>query len=335
MTHTIQSAKHHTMTAGTMHTRIKRWIAFLFVALSFVTIQQMCSTFKTTNKTTTSKNTHEVWCEKMLDELEHKWDLRKNARIDKIKNDPHSWPDLTKFDAFEPEAVCFDEERFGSKNGKRHHSWGDGPKFVCGVDRLVEKAQNTNDCLIYSVGSNNNVDFEKSCSSTFGKHNCEIHTFDPTVPPNRYVGTAYSTFHDWGFGQDGQHANRSIKGRGNFNFTLMSLETVMKKLGHQGRTIDILKIDCEGCEYVAVTQAFEAIANGTVGINQIQVEVHAAGDHAHWKEDLIAFFNAADGANMRVFHKERNHWGCQGKECVEYAFVSNDFLRKANGYYIC
>ncbi len=49
---------------------------------------------------------------------------------------------------------------------------------------------------------------------------------------------------------------------------------------------------------------------------------------------LAAVFLAADKAKLRVFHKERNswgHWNC----CIEYAFVSESFLREANGEIIC
>lgn len=47
------------------------------------------------------------------------------------------------------------------------------------------------------------------------------------------------------------------------------------------------------------------------------------------------FFAAADRAKLRIFHKERNHWGCDGYLCVEYAFASEAFLREANAALLC
>lgn len=47
------------------------------------------------------------------------------------------------------------------------------------------------------------------------------------------------------------------------------------------------------------------------------------------------FFAAADRAKLRIFHKERNHWGCNGYLCVEYAFASEAFLREANAALLC
>jgi Methyltransferase domain len=63
---------------------------------------------------------------------------------------------------------------------------GDGPKWVCDPHRLVE----TNDCLIYSIGSAGHYEFEDGMISVLKdnsktpidenwKSNCEIHTFDP------------------------------------------------------------------------------------------------------------------------------------------------------------
>ena len=46
-------------------------------------------------------------------------------------------------------------------------------------------------------------------------------------------------------------------------------------------------------------------------------------------------FAAADKAKLRITHKERNQWGCDGYRCVEYALVSEAFLREANGAVMC
>ena len=52
-------------------------------------------------------------------------------------------------------------------------------------------------------------------------------------------------------------------------------------------------------------------------------------------EILYNFFLAADRAKLRITHKERNQWGCAGSRCVEYAFVSETFLREVDGAVIC
>ena len=82
----------------------------------------------------------------------------------------------TLYDMFEPEAYCISDERFGSE--VRYAAFGDGPKFVCGVDLITSIGRKNQGCLVYSVGSSDIFDFEMAVKKHLG---CETHTFDPTV----------------------------------------------------------------------------------------------------------------------------------------------------------
>ncbi len=64
-------------------------------------------------------------CHERLDELDRIFNQRRDARIEQIGSLPwqRSWYDL-----FEPEAVCFSDERFGSE--KRYTAFGDGTFLV-------------------------------------------------------------------------------------------------------------------------------------------------------------------------------------------------------------
>lgn len=64
---------------------------------------------------------------------------------------------------YEPEFVCLHERRVGRL--------GDGGKWICDPHRIT----NQDDCLVYSVGSNNDFSFEQSVLDEIGQH-CEIHT---------------------------------------------------------------------------------------------------------------------------------------------------------------
>ena len=172
----------------------------------------------------------------------------------------------------------------------------------------------------------NDISFEKAIKTVLPK--CEIHTFDPTLK-TAFVGDAYAHFHPWGLGIDGVKVTLD----NTTSWTGKSLETMMKELGHVGRTIDILKVDCEHCEWESMPPIFQLVTNKQLQINQIQLEMH------NWvwgqTRDLTGFFQAGDRANMRLFHKERNHWGCYGTTCLEFAFASASFLRQANADVIC
>jgi hypothetical protein len=263
-------------------------------------------------------------CQRKLDALDAFSNARRAARweiVQKTKAASSERNDAI-FDLFEPEAVCLTEERFG---GERFFAFGDGPKFVCAVDYLRESYKNRNDtCLVYSVGSYNDVTFEKAVKEYIG---CEIHTFDPTLQ-DPFVGDAYATFHPWGVGAEGEQV---YFGGLNVTFVTQSVESIVNQLGHQGRKIDIFKIDCEGCEFDSMPPLFEAIAHGTLQIDQLLIEIHAFVS-PNKIEDLFA---KADEAGFRIFHKERNGWGCQGKSCVEYAFVNQNFLRNATAAAMC
>ena len=98
--------------------------------------------------------------------------------------------------------------------------------------------------------------------------------------------------------------------------------------------------DClEGCEYAAMPPLFELIASGKIKVDQVLIELHHTKVGRRLRGDfgrtLQRFFAAADTAKLRITHKERNQWGCDGYRCVEYALVSEAFLREANGAVMC
>lgn len=300
-------------------------------------------------------------CESVLNRFDWIYDEKRKVRQEKVNDTNLQLQESGKpleqsklfWDLYEPEANCFTEERFGygtlrrnlldsykdlearEAKVKRYDSFGDGPKFVCGVDVMsslpssLSPTNRDDQCLVYSVGSNNNVAFEMSVHKFMG---CETHTFDPTVAKKNFVGGKYAIFHQWGLGEDG------IKEKWDgFKWMGKSFQTIINKLGHLNRTIDILKIDCEGCEWKAMPPLLDLIAAGTVKVNQIQIEMHTwVSEHERSNElNLNSYFEKLDNAKMRIVHKERNHWGCDGFKCVEYVFVSEEFLRKANQAAVC
>ena len=72
---------------------------------------------------------------------------------------------------------------------------------------------------------------------------CEVHIFDFSNNYDRDVN-AEKNIHFHQLGLQGTHQNRKSQ-RGEF----ASFPEILKRLGHENRTIDIFKIDCEGCEW--------------------------------------------------------------------------------------
>ena len=213
-------------------------------------VEDVTTTLTTAVTSTTSETTTTKSCNEIL----NKFDIIYNERrLPRLAKSNIKWNGLRLFDLYEPEATCFSEERFGSESNVRFDAYGDGPKFVCGVDYIASKAatvsstptttttdvNNNKNCLIYSVGSNNDIRFEKAVQTHMS--NCEVHTFDPTIKDEDFIGTEYATFHSWGLGTDGGREGQTMHNRKNVG-SRKSFESVIRELGHENRTIDILKV---------------------------------------------------------------------------------------------
>mmetsp|Transcript_33330 Transcript_33330/g.73509 ORF Transcript_33330/g.73509 Transcript_33330/m.73509 type:complete len:342 (-) Transcript_33330:523-1548(-) len=305
---------------------------FLFLLLFFLVLlygKLFCSEFAVPVVKRDSAGRH---CEEHILKVEERFNSRREARRNYAHSLPSQFAPTEKklYDIFEPEAICISEERFGGSSEHRYASFGDGPKFVCGVDFMRARQNATNSCLVYSIGASSTtvsgrIDYERAVHRVLG---CETHTFDPTLGNETFLGSDYATFHPWGLGEDGGETTYSVRGGG--SFSSMSLASMMKALGHTGRRLDILKVDCEGCEWQALPAVFDAIARGELLIDQIQIELHRGTF-----EGAKSLFEKADSAGMRVLHKERNQWGCDGWRCLEYVFVGETFLNEVHAWQLC
>jgi len=135
---------------------------------------------------------------------------------------------------------------------------GDGPKWICDVDRIgkvakLRQQQRTrnqvsssqgSECLVYSIGSNGDFKFENAIIDTLGPI-CEVHIFDPGNFAKAGLAEKNIFYHQWGL--NSSYYPYKFKKEGDWE--LLTFQETQKKLGHENRTIDIFKIDCEGCEW--------------------------------------------------------------------------------------
>ena len=198
------------------------------------------------------------------------------------QDQPHAW----YLNNFEPTFTCQHESRIGGL--------GDGGKWVCDPHRIPKDK-----CLIWSIGSANIFNFENAVYKEISK-TCEIHTFDPSVGAKPSNLPNYVKFHPWGLGSKSETSSKG--------WTMKSMADILSILGHQNRTIDILKIDCEGCEWTTYEQF-----NGYPYIRQILIELHGITK----AKDLLSSMKQR---GYVTFHKEPNTKGCRGR-CIEYAFI--------------
>jgi Methyltransferase domain len=128
-------------------------------------------------------------------------------------------------------------------------------------------------------------------------------------------------FHAVGLGSQQQSDNGEQLDKG----PLLTLQQIMTALNHTGRTIDVFKMDCEGCEYETLAdQVFELMRSGQLSIGQLQLEAHLPQAGPQPLQVIKPLFEGAHAAGLRIFHKERNHWGCDGYK-VKLKYYSFSF----------
>lgn len=187
---------------------------------------------------------------------------------------------------------------------------GDGGKWICDPHRIASAPK----CIVYSIGSNGKFDFEIKVQEELP--NCEIHIFDFTdySQAMRDAGVTSAHFHAWGLkSHDGRMNVKALKAGAKAKGIMKSMQETVRELGHEGRAIDIFKIDCEGCEWNSYHDWFDE--SGITGLRQILVETHTVPG-----PEATEFFAYLRNKGYALFHKEPNvQYG--GGSCVEFSFL--------------
>jgi hypothetical protein len=181
---------------------------------------------------------------------------------------------------YEPTFSCIDTRRVGFP--------GDGGKWICDPQKISKQKT----CLVYSIGSCGQYDFEKGMRDVHPE--CEIHTID--MAPSTGNAPSYTHYHSIKVGNGPGERNVS---------------SITQSLGHVNRVIDIFKIDCEYCEW----ETFESWFGNGVHIRQLLIEVHGINDFAK----MHSLFKYLFELGYVVFNKEPNL--LVGGSFVEYALI--------------
>ena len=172
-------------------------------------------------------------------------------------------------------------------------------------------------CLVYSFGIHTSWEWEEKVAALFG---CRVYAFDPTMDHPAELAPGV-TFHQLGL----QGAGTNMSATHSAEYTaidskrLLPLDQIMQRLGHGGRNLNLLMLDCEGCEW-GVLQQMMCNSEKTVAVDQIVVEMHFQKNLGLWNEaDVLA-------AAQAVVCLEQARWGIVsietsgiGKEDADYA----------------
>jgi len=163
----------------------------------------------------------------------------------------------------------------------------------------VAAASKNTSCLVYSFGIHTSWEWEEKVARMFG---CDVHAFDPTMDHKTDLAPGV-TFHKLGLQAEGTdmaatHAQEYDAIDPNL---LLPLDGIMERLGHVGRTIDVLMMDCEGCEWGVLR---EMVCNGgSKAVNQIVVEMHFQRDLGLENENDVLMAGEVAGC------LQRERWG--------------------------
>jgi len=202
---------------------------------------------------------------------------------------------------------CFyGAEVTGQRETYREHwdRFKDGWKYTCGLRQLEAP------CVVYSLGSCGNMDFEAALMRVAPF--CEMHIFDKD-----------------NFGLEEWFPDAAVRSRVHFHRMFIaafddttknpprrSLESITRELGHSH--LDVLKMDVEGAE-------FDLFGIGRAGhvpisIGQVQLELHMKG---RTPQQVMGLVEHLEECGLRIFHKEVN--ARYNPECVELAFVQENW----------
>lgn len=262
-----------------------------------------------------------------FDDIPHsKWYLlrkrvRKIRRKQEIqhRHEKKHYSDARKFYQrnYPAEFTCPHEERVGGMKGG-------GGKWLCNPKNIaIASADRTknqgNGCLIYTSSADiNGFQFESSLLEIIGQ-DCEIHVFHPNDINLNLLGgdiPAGLHLHPWGF--------RSTRANSD-DHQLKTVQETVVSLGHEGHTIDLLSLDCEGCEFDIYQDLVQGGTNSHQEYNspvfmQMIIQVHGAPPVS---DD---FFREIQNHGYVIYHRSPSAEGT-GKE-QDYGFLklSQDFF---------
>jgi hypothetical protein len=154
---------------------------------------------------------------------------------------------------------------------------------------------------VYSFGIHASWEWEEKVARLFG---CEVHAFDPTMNHKKDLAPGL-TFHKLGLQAVGTDMSRTHGAEYDAidSSLLLPLNKIMERLGHMNRTIDVLMMDCEGCEWGVLNQLACSSARNSRRVRQIVTEFHFQKSLGLETEADVLM--AADG--LRCLWEERWH----------------------------
>jgi hypothetical protein len=203
---------------------------------------------------------------------------------------------------------------YNNNSMKRYGNSRNSGKYLCGLETL----SHDDTCTVYSLGSNNNFEFEESILS---ETRCTVHTFDCTSSPPQKKNVRlhyheiclgeYSPLQNYIYPKTEKvNHNRSEPQR-----TYLKFDQILKMKNHT--RLDVLKMDIEGGEYSVFTDILGNFSRSDLPY-QISFESH------FWNHDIyhailhISLFSQLWRSGYRLLQHELNEGD---QSCTEWTFI--------------
>ena len=201
-------------------------------------------------------------------------------------------------------SACSEPHVIGQRGTPQQYLLADGAKIICDPNATLINGRG---CLVVSVGSNGDAAFEKAVHALSPW--CQIDVMDGTLVGNR------------------AHLRRGLPNYVHFTADNYNSTTWER---YRGRSVDVLKIDCEGCELTSLAPWLDNVCT-----SQILIEHHGYIDNWRiplfsmpWEDRVAAHANmsrlhaALVRADYEPFHAQAND-ACgmySGTRCMEIAW---------------
>lgn len=192
----------------------------------------------------------------------------------------------------------------------------------CKVSQMVDQAKGKDGCVVISVGSHGDFQFEEA---VYNKTSCLIHTFDGSYYEHmrpEYIRDR-TFYHKYHFGTK---KGKAMHGRLNvIDFPgALALANVTAD-----RPLLIMKVDCEGCEKTLFSHIIQNRNMEHALPHQIYTELHWHQTQPTVSQNIELMTTAKDlliNSNFAIFEDVR---GYRAKAC-EVAFVRLEDKKKMN-----
>ncbi|CAI7888861.1 unnamed protein product, partial [Closterium sp. NIES-53] len=204
---------------------------------------------------------------------------------------------------------CPYEERIGE--------WGDGGKWICMIPSALQSKP-----LVYSVGSNEQFAFEQGMAESV---RTKAFTFDPFITATQQAHMRSLPFlHFHAIGVAGEES-LAYYHKQNPDYDFKTLAQLMLFLNHT--YVDVLKIDCEGCEVTETTCFYHTSTLTSLHFPPPLSSVTDWHGRITNTKVMLALLYTFESLGYRLFHVETNPLCLI---CIEVAYIHDSLLQPAN-----